>query len=213
MQPSLARLKHKSSSSATWLARQARDYFVNQRTKSLENYRSRAAFKLLELDKLYGFLQHQNVRNGTVVDLGAAPGGWSQVVAKTMGWNSGTLQGAENNSISKPPSSGRIIAIDLTRMQPIPGVQILQLDFLSPFAERTLERHFTPSGKADVILSDMAANLAGNRVRDVETSLDICTAVYIFAARHLRTADDIGHRRGGVIVYVPSSKLSAWGMF
>ena len=90
--PSLPRLSHKvSSSSSRWLARQFKDPIVKQRLSSPEGFRSRSAFKLLALDNSWKFLQHPDVH--TVVDLGAAPGGWSQVVSGKFGWKAENIQG------------------------------------------------------------------------------------------------------------------------
>ena len=88
--PTPARLSHKlPPSSRAWLARQYRDPYVKARLSYPANYRSRSAFKLVELDHKWKFLNHPDVR--TVVDLGAAPGGWSQVVAGKMGWSDSDL--------------------------------------------------------------------------------------------------------------------------
>ncbi|SRR5579871_3355603 len=130
-------------SSKLWLERQLNDPYVAQAKR--EGYRSRAAFKLTEIDDKYRLL-----RPGmTVVDLGAAPGGWSQVAAKRVGAVNG---------------KGKVIAIDLLEMPEIPGVQFAQLDFHADDAPEKLMAML--GGRADVVLSDMAANTTGHRKTD-----------------------------------------------
>lgn len=130
-------------SSKLWLERQLNDPYVAQAKR--EGYRSRAAFKLVEIDDKYHLLKP----GMTVVDLGAAPGGWSQVAAKRVG--------AAN-------AKGRVIAIDLLEMPEIPGVQFAQLDFHTDDAPEKLTAML--GGRADVVLSDMAANTTGHRKTD-----------------------------------------------
>ena len=130
-------------SSKLWLERQLNDPYVAQAKR--EGYRSRAAFKLVEIDDKYHVLKP----GMTVVDLGAAPGGWSQVAAKRVGAANG---------------KGRVIAIDLLEMPEIPGVQFAQLDFHADDAPEKLTAML--GGRADVVLSDMAANTTGHRKTD-----------------------------------------------
>jgi 23S rRNA (uridine2552-2'-O)-methyltransferase len=130
-------------SSKLWLERQLNDPYVAQAKR--EGYRSRAAFKLVEIDDKYRVLKP----GMTVVDLGAAPGGWSQVAAKRVGSAGG---------------KGRVIAIDLLEMPEIPGVQFAQLDFHADDAPEKLTAML--GGRADVVLSDMAANTTGHRKTD-----------------------------------------------
>lgn len=133
----------RSSSSHKWLERQLNDPYVARARR--EGWRSRAAFKLIEMDEKAHILK----RGMRVVDLGAAPGGWSQVAAKKLGVAEGR---------------GRIVAIDLLEMEPVPGVIFAQLDFLSPEApEKLLEML---DGPADLVMSDMAANATGHRQTD-----------------------------------------------
>jgi 23S rRNA (uridine2552-2'-O)-methyltransferase len=99
---------------------------------------------------------------------------------------------------------GVVIAVDRLRIAPLPGVHTLQADFLAPetapMVEAIIRAKANPEGKADVILSDMAANSTGNRTRDTQDSLDICQAVWDFTSKHLRTAEGIGRGRGGVLL-------------
>ncbi|KAG1864986.1 ribosomal RNA methyltransferase FtsJ domain-containing protein [Suillus subalutaceus] len=213
---------HKKSSTA-WLARQSRDPFVKARLSSPSSYRSRAAYKLIELNDKWGrFLSRPSVRS--VVDLGAAPGGWSQVVAENFGW---TLEAADNvedfglreeakvqkrgswstEPMNKITGRGNIVALDLLPMVPIPGVQTLQMDFLAPDSARivrdALKNSRNPEGTADVVLSDMAANFSGSKIRDSQMSLDICHAVFDFAkgALTVRTVDERGKAScGGILL-------------
>jgi 23S rRNA (uridine2552-2'-O)-methyltransferase len=128
-------------SSRQWLERQLNDPYV-KRAKS-EGYRSRAAYKLAEIDDKAKFL----IRGARVVDLGAAPGGWSQIAAERVG-----------------AGKGRVIAIDVLEMEPVAGVEFLRLDFLDEHAPETLKTVL--GGRADVVLCDMAANATGHRRTD-----------------------------------------------
>lgn len=217
--------KNLSSSSRSWLVRQSRDPYVKQRLASATSYRSRSAFKLLEIDKNWGrFLSRDEIC--AVVDLGAAPGGWSQVVAEKLGWINPALSDEDMDiapnfglneraridkfgSWSSTAGRGVIVAVDLLPIAPIPGVHTLQMDFLSPQAtgavKTALSTPENPSGMADIILSDMAANFSGNRVRDVESSLDICHSVFQFAKDNLHVAaanPRTDKRRGGTLLSV-----------
>jgi 23S rRNA (uridine2552-2'-O)-methyltransferase len=130
----------KSQSSRRWLERQLNDPYVVRARH--EGFRSRAAFKLSEIDDKYRVLKS----GGRVVDLGAAPGGWSQVAARRVG------------------GKGRVVAIDLLAMEPVAGVEFAQIDFLDPDALEGLKAML--GGPADVVLSDMAANATGHRATD-----------------------------------------------
>jgi len=134
--------KGRSLSSKLWLERQLNDPYVARAKR--EGYRSRAAFKLSEIDDKAHFLK----KGARVVDLGAAPGGWSQVAAKRVG----------------APEQGRVVAIDLLPMGAVPGVDFAQIDFLDPAAPEKLKTML--GGPADVVLSDMAANATGHRKTD-----------------------------------------------
>jgi 23S rRNA (uridine2552-2'-O)-methyltransferase len=131
---------NRSLSSRRWLERQLNDPYVTRARR--EGYRSRAAYKLVEIDDKHRFLKPGE----RVIDLGAAPGGWSQVAAKRVG------------------EGGRVVAIDLLPMDAIPGVEFLQLDFLDAAAPERLKALL--GGPADVVLSDMAANATGHKRTD-----------------------------------------------
>jgi 23S rRNA (uridine2552-2'-O)-methyltransferase len=123
-----------------WLERQLNDPYVREAKN--KGYRSRAAFKLVELDGKFHFLK----KGAVVLDLGAAPGGWSQVAESCVG------------------ATGRIVAMDILEMAPIPGVAILQADMLD--AATPMRLIGALGGKADVVLSDMAAPTTGHRATD-----------------------------------------------
>ncbi len=138
--------KKRSLSSTLWLQRQLNDPYVARAKR--EGYRSRAAYKLIEIDDKFRFLKP----GAKVVDLGAAPGGWSQIAAKRIGAQEG--QGGK----------GRVVAIDILDMDKIPGVDFMVIDFLDPHAPGILKEKL--GGLADVVLSDMAANATGHRQTD-----------------------------------------------
>ena len=135
--------RKRSLSSTLWLQRQLNDPYVAQAKR--DGYRSRAAYKLLEIDKRYHILKSGQ----RVVDLGAAPGGWAQVAAKKIGVEAG---------------KGTIVGIDLLPIDPLAGVTFEVLDFLAPDAPERLKAML--GGKADVVLSDMAANTTGHKKTD-----------------------------------------------
>ena len=135
--------KGRPLSSKLWLERQLNDPYVARAKR--EGYRSRSAFKLAEIDDRFRFLKD----GARVVDLGAAPGGWSQIAAQRSGLARG---------------QGRVVAIDILAMGDIPGVEFLKLDFLDPEASDKLKALL--AGPADVVLSDMAANATGHRQTD-----------------------------------------------
>jgi 23S rRNA (uridine2552-2'-O)-methyltransferase len=141
--PLKVRLKNARShkhSSQLWLRRQLNDPYVARAKR--EGFRSRAAFKLSEIDDKHHFLKS----GARVLDLGAAPGGWSQVAAKRVG------------------HTGRVVAIDVLEMASLPGVEFMRLDFLDASAPEKLKALL--GGQADVVLSDMAANATGHRATD-----------------------------------------------
>jgi 23S rRNA (uridine2552-2'-O)-methyltransferase len=149
-------------SSKLWLERQLNDPYVAQAKR--EGYRSRAAYKLIEIDDKYRFLKP----GLTVVDLGAAPGGWSQIAAKRVGAASG---------------KGKVVAIDLLEMPEIPGAIFAQLDFLSQDAPEKLREMI--GGRADVVLSDMSPNTTGHRKTDQLRILGLVEGATAFAAEVL----------------------------
>ncbi|HZZ25666.1 MAG TPA: RlmE family RNA methyltransferase [Roseiarcus sp.] len=135
--------RKRTPASARWLERQLNDPYVAQARR--EGYRSRAAYKLIEIDDRYKMLK----RGESIVDLGAAPGGWSQVAAARVGSHEGR---------------GRVLAIDLLEMDAIEGVEFRQMDFHDPAAPAQLREWL--GGPADGVLSDMAANATGHRKTD-----------------------------------------------
>ncbi|MGH6729510.1 MAG: RlmE family RNA methyltransferase, partial [Sphingomicrobium sp.] len=151
--------KGRKASSTRWLERQLNDPYV-QRAKA-ENYRSRAAYKLLELDERFGLLK--GVRS--VVDLGIAPGGWSQVVRRRI-------------------PQAAIVGIDLLPTDPIEGVTILEMDFMDEAAPARLRDAL--GGPADLVLSDMAANTVGHQQTDHLRTMALVEAGLLFATEILK---------------------------
>jgi 23S rRNA (uridine2552-2'-O)-methyltransferase len=151
----------KSRSSKQWLRRHVNDPFVQRSRK--EGYRSRSAYKLTQIDDRDKVLRPGMV----VVDLGSAPGGWSQVAAKRVG------------------DKGRVLAIDLLQMEPIAGVEFLRGDFTSETGLAAVE-HALGGSKADVVLSDMAPNMSGIAVSDQARSMDLAEIAFRFATLHLK---------------------------
>jgi 23S rRNA (uridine2552-2'-O)-methyltransferase len=150
--------KGRSLSSKLWLERQLNDPYVARAKR--EGFRGRAAFKLIEIDD-----KHHLLKPGArVVDLGAAPGGWSQVAAR----RAGSAQGR-----------GKVVAIDRLDMAPPPGVEFIRRDFLEPGAADAIEALL--GGPADVVLSDMAANATGHRATDHLRIMALAEAAADFA--------------------------------
>jgi len=172
--PSRVRVKSakgRTLSSKLWLERQLNDPYVAEAKR--KGYRSRAAFKLDQIDRKYHLLK----RGGRVVDLGAAPGGWIQVALERVG------------------PTGKVIGIDLQEIEPIPGAILLQGDFLEEDAPETLKAAL--GGLADAVLSDMAAASTGHAATDhlrimalAETALDFAVQVLapggVFVAKVLQ---------------------------
>jgi 23S rRNA (uridine2552-2'-O)-methyltransferase len=150
--------KKRTASSARWLTRQLNDPYVKRAQD--EGYRSRAAFKLLELDERFGLLNGA----GAVVDLGVAPGGWSQVVRK------------------RSPRA-KIVGIDLLPVDPLPGVTLLELDFMADDAPARLTHAL--GGAPDLVLSDMAANTVGHKQTDHLRTMGLVEAAADFAIQTL----------------------------
>ncbi|MFZ3351989.1 MAG: RlmE family RNA methyltransferase [Xanthobacteraceae bacterium] len=151
--------KRRSVSSRAWLQRQLSDPYVVRAKR--DGYRSRAAYKLVEIDDKFHLLK----AGARVVDLGAAPGGWSEIAASRTGAN------------------GRVIALDILEMRPVAGVEFLQLDFLDATAPEQLKEMLGDKnqGKADVVLSDMAANATGHRQTDHLRIMALAEAAAAFA--------------------------------
>lgn len=150
--------KKRTASSTRWLQRQLNDPYVKQ--AKAEGYRSRAAYKLIELDEKFSLLKGIE----RVVDLGIAPGGWSQVVRKV-----------------KPKA--HVVGIDLLEVEPIEGVTIFQMDFMDDTAPAILEEAL--GGKADLVMSDMAANTVGHKQTDHLRTMGLVEAGAWFAVENL----------------------------
>jgi 23S rRNA (uridine2552-2'-O)-methyltransferase len=135
--------RKRSLSSTMWLQRQLNDPYVARAKR--EGFRSRAAYKLLEIDKRYHVLKPGQ----KIIDLGAAPGGWSQVCA---------------DAVRAKEGRGRVIGIDLLEIESLSGVEFKVMDFLTDEAPALLMEWL--GGKADVVLSDMAANATGHKKTD-----------------------------------------------
>jgi 23S rRNA (uridine2552-2'-O)-methyltransferase len=151
-------------SSQRWLQRQLNDPYVAEAKK--RGYRSRAAFKLLQLDDRFHFLRP----GGRVVDLGAAPGGWTQVAVERV--RAGTGKG------------GVVVGIDLTPVEPIPGATVLTKDFYDDDAPSILIERL--GGPADVVLSDMAAPATGDPQIDHLRIMALAEAAHDFARQILK---------------------------
>jgi 23S rRNA (uridine2552-2'-O)-methyltransferase len=159
--------KRRTASSRAWLTRQISDPYVARAKR--EGFRSRAAYKLAEIDD-----RHKIFKPGArVLDLGAAPGGWSEIAARRAG------------------ASGRVVALDILEMKAVPGVEFLQLDFLDPSAPGRLQALLGSRGdekverKVDVVLSDMAANATGHRQTDHLRIMALAEAAADFARQVL----------------------------
>jgi 23S rRNA (uridine2552-2'-O)-methyltransferase len=148
----------RTASSTRWLERQLNDPYVKQ--AKAEGYRSRAAYKLIELDERFGLIRGAQ----RVVDLGIAPGGWSQVVRKLA-------------------PKAAVVGIDLLPTDPIEGVTIFQMDFMDDAAPKALEDAL--GGKADLVLSDMAANTVGHKQTDHLRTMGLVEAAAWFAIENL----------------------------
>ncbi|MGQ0665227.1 MAG: RlmE family RNA methyltransferase [Pseudomonadota bacterium] len=152
--------KGRKASSTRWLERHLNDPFVAE-AKRL-GLRSRAAFKLIDIDRKVGLLK----RGRRVVDLGAAPGGWTQVVAERVG------------------PKGVVVAVDLADMAPVPGARILKADFLAAATPSVLRRSL--GGPADVVLSDLAPAASGHRETDHFRIMGLAEAALAFALEALK---------------------------
>jgi len=154
----------RTTSSTRWLQRQLNDPYVKR--AQAEGYRGRAAFKIMELDDKYRFL----VPGARIVDLGCAPGGWCQVAVKRC--NVLDERGSKK-------AVGTILGIDLQEMEPIAGCELYQLDFMEDDADVQVKEWL--GGKADVVMSDMAASSSGHKQTDHLRIMALCEAAAYFA--------------------------------
>lgn len=155
----------RSVSSNRWMHEHVTDPYV-QEAKKL-GYRSRATFKILELDQKCRLFR----RGMTVVDLGAAPGGWSQVAAPKVG--------------AGEDGGGRVIATDLLDMAPLRGVEFFRADFSTDEGLASLAQCLMPRGKVDLVMSDMAPNISGIAIADQARSMHLAELALDFAVRFL----------------------------
>ena len=149
----------RKSSSTRWLQRQLNDPYVQQAQR--DGYRSRAAYKLIELDEKFTLLKPDMA----VVDLGCAPGGWTQVAVDKVG------------------ARGKVIGIDLLEMEPVAGADCFVLDFLEDSAPDILKERL--GGMADLVVSDMAANTTGHAPTDHIRIIHLCELAFHFACEIL----------------------------
>lgn len=147
--------KMRSNSSARWLQRQLNDPYVARAREA--GWRSRAAFKLLDMDEKFGLL----AAGHRVVDLGCAPGGWAQV------------------AVAKVGEKGKVVGCDLLEVKPIAGAELVVLDFTAEDAPQKMKDML--GGRAHVVLSDMAANTTGHADTDHLRIIHLCELAYIFA--------------------------------
>lgn len=152
----------RKASSTRWLNRQLNDPYVHEAQK--QGMRSRAAFKLIQLDEKYGLLR----KGQRVVDLGAAPGGWTQVAV---------------DRVRPGESGGEVIAVDIQEMDPVAGAETLRLDIRDADAPARLRA--AVGGPADVVLSDMAAPVTGHRATDHLRTLALCEEAHALARETL----------------------------
>jgi 23S rRNA (uridine2552-2'-O)-methyltransferase len=158
-------MPRRTGSSNRWRERQRRDVYVGQANR--EGWRSRAVFKLQQIQD-----KERLIKRGMVcVDLGSSPGGWSQLAAKLVG------------------STGEVVALDLIPMDPIPGVRFLQGDFESPSTLAAL-RDLLGGRGVDLVMSDLAPNMSGNRSMDQPRSMALLDAALAFAEDVLKPGGD-----------------------
>jgi 23S rRNA (uridine2552-2'-O)-methyltransferase len=150
-------------SSTRWLQRQLNDPYVKR--AQADGYRGRAAYKILELDDRFRFL----VPGARVVDLGCAPGGWLQVAVKRV-----NAQGVRTSK-----AAGRVLGIDVQEVEPVAGAEIHQLDFMADGADTQVKLWL--GGKAEVVMSDMAASASGHKQTDHLRIIALCETAAYFA--------------------------------
>jgi 23S rRNA (uridine2552-2'-O)-methyltransferase len=148
----------RAKKSRTWVIKQHRDQFF-KKAKVL-GYKSRAAFKLIELNKKFNFIK----KNSYLLDIGSTPGGWSQVASKII-------------------TSGKILAVDITPMEKLKNVMFLNNDFLEEKTQEKILKIF--NAKIDVVISDMAENTTGNKSIDSIRTNNLCSEVINFALKTL----------------------------
>ena len=148
----------RAKKSRTWVIKQHRDQFF-KKAKVL-GYKSRAAFKLIELNKKFNFIK----KNSNLLDVGSTPGGWSQVASKII-------------------TSGKILAVDITPMEKLKNVMFLNNDFLEEKTQEKILKIF--NAKIDVVISDMAENTTGNKSIDSIRTNNLCSEVINFALKAL----------------------------
>lgn len=153
----------RKTSSTRWLQRQLNDPYVAEAKRA--GYRSRAAWKLAQIDDRFGFLKP----GARVVDLGAAPGGWTQVVVERVR--------------AGKPGGGLVLGVDILEMEPIEGAELLCLDMTDPDAGEEVKARL--GGPVDVVLSDMAASTIGHRATDHLRTIVLCEAAADFACEIL----------------------------
>ena len=154
--------KRRTASSTRWLERQLNDPYVAEARRL--GLRSRAAFKLIQIDERFGLLG----AGKRVVDLGAAPGGWTAVAAERI-----------RPAKDKDKAKGQLIAVDIGEMDPVPGATFLRLDFLAADAPARIKEAL--DGPADVVLSDMASPATGHAATDHLRVMALAEAAYEFA--------------------------------
>ncbi len=150
-------------SSTRWLQRQLNDPYVKM--AKAEGYRGRAAYKIREIDDRFQFL----TQGKSVVDLGAAPGGWSQIAAQRV----------NSNGQNPKKKIGKVIALDLQAIDPLDGVEIIEMDFLEDGAEDAIKELL--GGSADIVLSDMAPFTTGHKATDHLRIMTLVEAAAHFA--------------------------------
>jgi 23S rRNA (uridine2552-2'-O)-methyltransferase len=150
--------KGRKLSSTRWLQRHLNDPYVAQ--AHIDQYRSRAAYKLLEIDTKYSILK----KNSVVIDLGAAPGSWSQIIAS---------------------KASKVIAVDLLNIKPMPGVDIIEGDFTLPEIRKEIDV-LLDGQKVDTILSDMSPNISGNKALDHLRIMNLADIIKDFASIYLK---------------------------
>jgi 23S rRNA (uridine2552-2'-O)-methyltransferase len=152
--------------SKNWVMDRKRDYYYKKAKQ--DNYRSRAAYKLIQLDERFNIFR----AGDTVIDLGASPGGWSQVAAEKVG------------------QSGHVIAIDIKSIEPIDGVAVVKGDARSEFTKSKV-RALMQDGNADTIISDMAPNISGNYNYDHARSVELASMALEYTGIFLRSGGNL----------------------